>query len=218
MFAQPLPAAGEVDLVWCPSPTPPPQQRRASLDALLRGVLAAYLGCEPQRLEFGREPAGRPYLRNADPSLAFNLSDTRGGSVVAVAVGLRVGVDLERLDRQPPALRLARRYFNPEESAVLERLAPDQQRLAFLHAWTAKESSCKATGSGLRDRLSAWRFEIDPIGADPRVRGAPAEAGDPQRWSLRRITPAPGFTAVVAAAGAIRRVRLIALDALPQAS
>ena len=41
-------------------------------------------------------------------------------------------------------------------------------------------AACKATGSGLQDRLDRWCFEIDPGSADPQLRCAPPEAGDPQ--------------------------------------
>lgn len=199
---------GEIHLLWCPAPADKAGERRIHLDRLLRRALAPYAGQAAPDLQFGREPRGRPFLLGADPALSFSLSDTVGGSVVAVARGLRVGVDLERLDREPPVLRLARRYFDPLEAAALAALPDDLRARAFLHAWTAKEAACKATGSGLRDRLDRWCFEIDAGNADPRLRCAPPEAGDPAAWSLRRLSPAPGYTAVVAAAGTIRTLRL----------
>jgi 4'-phosphopantetheinyl transferase len=199
---------GEVHLLWCPAPAGNPAERRIHLDRLLRRALAPYAGQAAADLQFGREPRGRPFLLGVDPALSFSLSDTVGGSVVAVARGLRVGVDLERLDREPPVLRLARRYFDPLEAAALAALPDELQTRGFLHAWTAKEAACKATGSGLQDRLDRWCFEIDPGSADPQLRCAPPEAGDLAAWSLRRLNPAPGYTAVVAAAGAIRALHL----------
>lgn len=213
MFPNTLPAPGEVRLLWCPSdPAEPRALRRARLDSLLRACLGSCCGQPPQSLRFAREPRGRPYLLDAPAGLDFSLSDTTGGSLLALACGLRVGVDVERLDRRPPALRLARRYFAAEEAEALAAIGDEGLRArAFLQAWTAKEAACKATGSGLRDRLAAWVFAIDPGDADPRLRGAPAEAGAAPQWSLRRLLPAPGYTAALAARGRIDRVSLQAL-------
>ncbi len=200
-------APGDVHLLWRPAPEPRPGGRRAWLDAHLRAQLAPYAGLPPAALRFGREPRGRPFVLDArPPDLQFNLSDTLGGCLLAVARGLRVGIDVERSDRAMPALRLARRYFAAGEYAALAALPAHLQQRAFLHAWTAKEAACKATGSGLRDRLHVWVFEVDTDGAEPRLREAPEEAGDPAVWTFRRLQPAPGYTAVLAAPAAIRRL------------
>lgn len=215
MNACPALEPGDVHLLWCPAPEPRPGGRRDWLDAHLRAQLARYAGVPPEALRFGREARGRPYLLESRlPDLQFNLSDTVGGCLLAVARGLRVGVDLERSDRPAPALRLARRYFAASEADALAELPEPARARAFLHAWTAKEAACKATGSGLRDRLHAWVFEVDPNGTDPRLLRAPPEAGDPSGWCFRRIEPAPGYTAVLAAPGAI--LRLMGLASPPE--
>lgn len=200
-------APGDVHLLWCSAPEPRPGGRRAWLDAHLRAQLAPYAGLPPAALRFDREPRGRPFLLDPrPPDLQFNLSDTVGGCLLAIARGLRVGLDLERSDRRMPAMSLARRYFADIESAALAALPEAQRELAFLHAWTAKEAACKATGSGLRERLHAWVFEVGTDEADPRLLEAPEEAGDPAAWTFRRLQPAPGYTAVLAAPAAIRRL------------
>jgi 4'-phosphopantetheinyl transferase len=53
-------------------------------------------------LRFGREEKGRPFLR-AEGAPDFNLSDTEGGTLLALSHAARVGVDLERRERRPPA-------------------------------------------------------------------------------------------------------------------
>ncbi|MFN7783918.1 MAG: 4'-phosphopantetheinyl transferase family protein [Lysobacterales bacterium] len=203
--------AGDVHLLWSPAPEPRPGGRREFLDALLRAALAPYAGLPAAALRFGREPRGRPFLlESALPALQFSLSDTVGGCLLAVANGLRIGVDLERVDRRMPALRLARRYFAASEFDALSALPGHLHEPAFLHAWTAKEAACKATGSGLRDRLDAWVFETDPDGHEPRMQAAPTEAGDAAAWSFLRLQPAPGYTAVLASPSRPGRVRCAA--------
>jgi 4'-phosphopantetheinyl transferase len=161
---------------------------------LLRGVLAPYLGLAPAQLTFAREAHGRPYL--ALPHAPdFNLSDTVGGTLVAVCGSGRIGVDLERTDRAPPAVRLAKRWFSLEEADALAELGDERARLRFLHWWTAKEASCKATGTGIYGRLHQWRFEASVA---PVARALPDDAGAASRWQFARVAPAPDYTAVLA--------------------
>lgn len=209
-----LPAWGDhnVHLWWCDTPAQDaaPQRRRARLDALLREVLARYLGTAPERLRFGREARGRPYLLEPDAP-DFNLSDTDGGSVIAVAQHARVGVDLEREDRQLPHRRLAQRYFAAPEIDALRALPDDEARRAFLRLWTAKEASCKATGTGIYGQLDRWTFASDSD--TPHMLALPGEAGAASSWHHLRFNPAPGYTAVLACAGWKPSARGFRLDA-----
>lgn len=213
----PVPALDEgcVHLWWIAGGPEAPRQRRARIDAVLRSVLAGYLALRPDALAFGREPRGRPFLlagQGADgtPPPDFNLSDTRGGTVVAVARGLRVGVDLERTDRVLSHRALAPRYFADAEASALAALPEEPARRAFLALWTAKEAACKATGTGIYGQLADWQFVVDE--GEPRLVAAPPAAGA-DGWSFRRVAPAPAYTAVVACRGEIRRLHQFALPA-----
>ena len=190
------PALGaSTHLWWIPgADDAPPRARRGRIDALLRAVLAPYVGMAPDALRFAREAHGRPYLPLPDAP-DFNLSDTVGGTLVAVCGAGRIGVDLERTDRSPPAVRLAKRWFALEEADALAALGDERARLRFLHWWTAKEASCKATGTGIYGRLHQWRFGP---GLAPVLVGVPDDAGAASRWQFTRITPAADYTAVLA--------------------
>jgi 4'-phosphopantetheinyl transferase len=189
------PALGDATHLWWThtDPLSPPRARRGRLDALLRAVLAPYVGRAPEELRFAREAHGRPHLLHAGAP-DFNLSDTVGGTLVAVCGGGRIGVDLERIDRAPPAVRLAQRWFSAAEADALAALPPEAARVRFLHWWTAKESSCKATGTGIYGRLDQWRFG-DAVA--PVLVALPDDAGDAARWQFARIAPTPEYTAVV---------------------
>lgn len=201
--APPL-GADALHLWWWPQATQPPAARRARVDRVLRTTLARYLGVGPQALRFGREPRGRPFLHH-DGAPDFNLSDTAGGSLVAICAARgRVGVDLERSARRPPALALARRWFAPEEADALATMDADAARRAFLRLWTAKEAACKATGTGIFDRrLAAWRF--DALADPPQPRALPPEAGARAEWAFLRLAPGPEHTAVAACRGFVPR-------------
>ena len=62
------------------------------MDRLLRTVLAAHVDLAPAALAFGREEKGRPFLRH-DGAPDFNLSDTQGGTLVALCRQGRIGVE-----------------------------------------------------------------------------------------------------------------------------
>lgn len=186
-----------------------PRARRGRIDRLLRDVLARYVDQTPAALRFGREARGRPYLLDGGPD--FNLSDTDGGSLVAVAAQPRIGVDLERTDRTPSHRRLAERYFGSAECAALAALSEEDARYAFLQLWTAKEASCKSTGTGIYGQLHRWQFA--PESEVPRLRELPEEAAPASRWHFLRISPAPDYTAVLACDGFIPRPRGFLLGA-----
>lgn len=206
--APPL-AQGDLHLWWWPEEAQPPQGRSTRIDRLLRATLAGYLGLAAAELTFGREPRGRPFLRHADAP-DFNLTDTRGGTLVAVCRGGRVGVDIERHDRRLPMRALARRWFAPAEADALEALPDVEARLAFLCLWTAKEASCKATGTGIFDqRLQAWQF--DPASVRPVPHALPPEAGAAAEWEFLRVAPSPEHTVVVACRGFVPQVRHFAV-------
>ncbi|MBS0211602.1 MAG: 4'-phosphopantetheinyl transferase superfamily protein [Proteobacteria bacterium] len=197
-----LPAAPRrcdgLDVWWWPERLHPPiTARRQRTDAILRSVLASYMGLPPADLRFGREAHGRPFLQHAGAP-DCNLSDTAGGAVVAVAARGRVGVDIECLDRTPPVARLSARWFAHAEAQALQGLDAESARRAFLRLWTAKEAACKATGSGIFGFLPAWRFEVDASDADPRLVRLPADAGTSTRWRFHRIDPSGAHTVVVA--------------------
>lgn len=203
-------APGELRLWWCPE-SDDTQPRRQRIDALLRCVLAPTVLLTVDVLRFGRESKGRPFLDHAGAP-DFNLSDTHGGSLIAITGTGRVGVDLERLDREPPVLRLAQRWFSPGEAAALAVMPEDDARRAFLQLWTAKEASCKATGTGIYGFLPLWAF--DALREQPRLRDLPEDAGSPDRWHFLRVRPSREHTAVLAlrdvAVGELRCFTLVA--------
>jgi 4'-phosphopantetheinyl transferase len=198
-------AAGALHVWWWPeSLQPTASTRRLRTDAILRTLLARYLPFDPDALRFGREAKGRPYLLLPEGCMPhadapdFNLSDTVGGCVIAVSASGRVGIDIERCDRQLPVARLAARWFAPDEADALHALDEDASRRAFLRLWTAKEASCKATGTGIYGRLSTWRFAVDEGEAHPRAIALPPEAGLAEHWRFHRLAPAASHTVALA--------------------
>lgn len=144
-----------------------PEAKRLSLGAgalLVRALSSA--GLDGSSVLLSEGPQGKPFLPDF-PDLQFNLSHA-GTRVLCVLSSLPCGGDVERLGRGSPAL--ARRFFAPDENAVLEaeRSAGGEEAFQafFTRIWTRKESFLKATGEGLFRPLS--RFSV--LSPDPCVR------------------------------------------------
>jgi 4'-phosphopantetheinyl transferase len=118
--------------------------RLPSRDAL-RAILGRYTAGD---LEFAHGPHGKPYLRDA-PQLRFNLSHSGGVSLVAVALDVEVGVDIERLRPMPDCQAVAERFLAPEDAAALAETPAVEREREFFIRWTRSEAMWKARGIGL---------------------------------------------------------------------
>ena len=88
---------------------------------------------------------GKPYLPGL-PSVKFNISRTSGLALIAVAMDVEVGVDVERLRPIPEWREIAGRYF-PAAGVADER--------EFFRHWTRLEAQVKAWGVGLTGDAAA---------------------------------------------------------------
>ena len=151
-----------------------------------RCILAAATGLAPADVAFGRSPQGKPHLLGRN--LAFNLSHSGACTLVAVAVGAPIGVDVEALRPLDRADDLVARFCSDAEGqAYLAR--PEKRRTeAFFTLWTRKEAYVKALGGGLSIPLRAFTVSLDeparivqpwPLAPrpGPRLCGLPAPAG-----------------------------------------
>lgn len=144
---------------------------------------------------FERGEHGRPRLRAPREDLDVSWSHSGERLLLALAPGVRLGVDLERLRPRPRAMDLARRFYHPRETAWLEALPPARREAAFVRLWCAKEAVLKAHGQGISFGLHRLRFaEAFPlrlVECDPRL-------GEPAAWRLCEWTPEPGYCAALA--------------------
>lgn len=124
------------------------EDRRLSVAAYLllcKGLEQEYGLSE--RLEFGYEKNGKPYLIGY-PEIHFNLSHTK--DVCACVISDHpVGIDVERILHQDE--EVMRRTMNEEEMAEID--GSNNPEATFIRLWTMKESLLKLTGEGLCDDL-----------------------------------------------------------------
>jgi 4'-phosphopantetheinyl transferase len=177
--------------------------------ALLRVLLGRYLDRDPSRLEFRPGPQGKPALAGPAP-LSFNVSHSYGVALFAVRAGGEVGVDLEQVRPFENDLGLAERFFCAAEAAALRALG-DERRAAFFHVWTRKEAYLKASGLGLAGGLERVEVSVPPDDP-PRVLRIDGVADAARRWSLRALSPLPGYVGALAVEGHDYRLRCWRLD------
>lgn len=121
------------------------RERYLASHRALRAILAAVTGGP---LEFAASDHGKPYLPAA-PRVRFNLSHSHGLALVAAALDVEVGVDVEHLRPMPDCAAIAARFFPPSEAAALQATPADARESEFFRRWTRIEAALKAQGIGL---------------------------------------------------------------------
>lgn len=166
--------------------------------ATLRMLLGRALGIAPIAVEIRRGVRGRPELGGPGAGIDFNVSHTRGVGLIGIArdasAGTRIGVDIERLDRDVGVDRLARKFLTAAERASLANLDLRGRRERFVRYWTCKEAMSKATGDGLIAPFG--RLDV-ALSENPRlVDGPPPYV--PAHWTLRPAAVPAAWVATIA--------------------
>lgn len=111
--------------------------------------------CHAQNLPtptYSTDQNGKPISANI-ANLHFNHSHTNDHYALIYSLNIsNIGVDIERIDRNPAFDKLAKRYFHPDEYTAWQN--GGYQRRTWFTIWTAKEAVLKAHGIGIRTRLS----------------------------------------------------------------
>ena len=149
------PEAGE-SAIAAKFATPALRRRYLRSHAALRDILGRLTTA---RLEFALHEHGKPYLPMA-PEVRFNLAHSGEMALVAVALNVDVGVDVEHLRPLTDFAAIAGRYFPPG-------YPPPNSARQFFRYWTRLEAILKAQGIGLYGAGAViegdWMVrEIDP--------------------------------------------------------
>lgn len=170
-------------------------------DPRLRALLAVYAGLDPAALTLSVGAHGKPFL--AGHPLRFNLSHSGDWSVLALARGTEVGVDLEHQRRVRRRAALLERSFTDGER---QRLAGGGDT-AVLRYWAAKEALVKAIGRGIAYGLK--QIEIDEAAdGSLRVRALGGPAAPASRWRIAGFEPGEDGFGVLAYEGPERPLSL----------
>ena len=129
---------------------------------ILREILGGYLYIEPADVLIATGEHGKPFLADCSNDLRFNLSHADDLLVLAVATGIEVGVDIEKVEADKPLVNMARLVFSSKEQEELLTLPTARlQTVAFYRCWVRKEACLKACGRGFS--LPGNSFYISPL-------------------------------------------------------
>jgi 4'-phosphopantetheinyl transferase len=171
----------------------------------LRLLLARYVNCLPNDLEFTHHPKGKPSLRN-ESRIHFSMSHSGGLAIYAVMAGREVGADVERVRPISNMERIAASFFCLDEFLDLESIGDTgSKRDAFFRCWTRKEAYIKALGDGLFHRLDQFQVTLlpdQPVQLVQIGRGSDVAS----EWILQHLEPAPGYVGALAYRGPALRV------------
>lgn len=127
----------------------PEEAPRDQARVAMRDILARYLRCASEELEFERHPAGKPFLSKPPGGPQFNLSHSHGLALLGVTSHYAIGIDIERVREIENPLRLARRVMSEADVSELEAVPEDERTSAFIQRWTSFEARQKAFGLGI---------------------------------------------------------------------
>ena len=182
------------------------RERFVAARAALRRILAGYLQTDAATLRFGYASHGKPYISLPDNpnNLRFNLSHSGGVALLALAVGIEVGVDIERIQTDFPYLEIAQQFFTAVEYAAL--CATDQalQCETFFRYWTHKEAFIKATGVGLSLPLQQFAVSLQPDTPSKLLHAV----CPPPDHVLLALSPCAGHVGAVAVMGGYTKLQL----------
>jgi len=153
---------------------------------LVRTVLSKYEAVLPVHWRFSVDAYGRPSVVGAGGWLNFNLANTHGLVVCAVAREIDVGVDVENIERPAP-MEVADRFFARQEIEALRALPESKRPARFFDYWTLKESYVKARGKGLALPLDGFAFSLEE-GRPPRIT-IDAALRDESSWEFVQLRP-----------------------------
>jgi len=161
----------------------------------LRAILARYLHCRPDQLEFSPNEYGKPAL--ADSNLEFNLSHSGVFALLAVSRIHKVGIDVEQVRQDVETETLARRFFSERENSDLMKTPPEQRIAAFYRCWTLKEAYIKAHGLGLSLPLDG--FDVSFSRSEQAIlKATRPDPNEASRWTLSSLEIDPRYAGAVA--------------------
>ncbi|GAA2735053.1 4'-phosphopantetheinyl transferase family protein [Streptomyces nogalater] len=187
--------------------------------ALLRAVLGRHAGIAPADVRVDRRCPdcsghhGRPRPLDS-PELGVSVAHAGGRVAVAVAHGMRAGVDVERSGRVTDADSLSAAVCSPGEAEYVRAQHPALRPRVLVDLWTRKEAVLKLLGTGLR--VPPRLLEVAAPGRPPALHPpADTDVRLPAALTLRPLTACgPGFTATLATSKAPAALREQPAEAL----
>lgn len=168
----------------------------AAAHGAMREILGFYLECYPQKIKFGQNCYGKPFLSENKTTIRFNLSHSHEWALLAVTKGKRIGVDIERIRAEIIEENLAEQIFSAVENEILWSLPKEFQVKAFFDCWTRKEAFIKAVGHGLSYPLKEFSVSLAPD-QTPKLLSVKNFGDKAENWQIEELNVAANYAAAV---------------------
>ena len=180
---------------------------------LLRQVLSETAGPDLAGVDFMYGEHGKPWLdaRVSGKTIAFNVSHSHGLALVALTLGGRLGVDLEKIRPDVEWQDLAARYFAEAEFRALENRLQGDGLKAFYACWTRKEAFVKALGAGVSYGLEQFDVSVGPE-EDYAALTIHSQDEDAAGWLVKNLPVPDSHVAAVAVDRPASKFRLWRAD------
>jgi len=116
---------------------------------LLRYLLSLYVERNPQDIQYLVNQFGKPFLKDDNCTLQFNMSHSKDYAVYIIALEDQVGIDIEWKDKDTNIQEIFELVLSPTEVTNFNQLNSEEKFHAFYCIWTKKEAIIKAIGQGL---------------------------------------------------------------------
>jgi 4'-phosphopantetheinyl transferase len=168
--------------------------------AILRTILASYVGSDPAGLSFRYSEKHKPSLNLSGNKIEFNVSHSGATALLGFARGRELGVDVEQVRENFDPQVLAKRFFSAHEHSQFAALEPSEKYRGFFRCWTRKEAYIKATGAGLS--LPLHEFDVSlRWGDENALLATRPDAAEAALWSLRDVPTGDGYLAALCVRG-----------------
>ena len=119
----------------------------------LRHVMSNMTDLDPLDIPLKADPGEPPLLAKGWGHIS--MSHCSDALLIGWSSG-KIGVDIERTDRQFQAYKLSKRFFTQHENCEIENLTPNEARELVLKRWVIKEAAVKWQRGKIAKNINQW--------------------------------------------------------------
>lgn len=163
--------------------------------ACLRRILGSYLQLPAETLVFETGEHGKPFLSSDTPGEPIHFNLSHSGEYIALIFGnTPVGIDIQAVKPSGNAMKLAARYFHPDELSLFTGSDLSEQTELFYRYWSIREAFLKGLGTGLTCSTSSFYVAAETADSYRIIRSEQ----DYSDWIINSIPAPKGYVCSVA--------------------
>ncbi|WP_309024925.1 4'-phosphopantetheinyl transferase superfamily protein [Pelagicoccus sp. SDUM812002] len=132
------------------------------------------------------------------------MSHSSNVALMAIAMGVDVGIDVEETHADIEYLDLAERFFSQSEYRAILASPAEDRILSFYRCWTGKEALVKAIGEGLSIPFDSFSISVGREASQVIKMNSEQKAST--HWTVRQIDVGRRYRGSLAYEGEERKV------------